>query len=447
MKYIQLIIKFIKEDVWRLPLKTMPKYKLFLIRQLRILLLAIRGLNEAKVNLRASALTFYSMLSVVPVAAMGFGIAKGFGFEEYLHKQLAKNFSEQQEVLNWVIEFANRFLDNTTGGLIAGIGIAMLLWSVMKVLGNIENSFNAIWQIRNPRSWSRKFTDYLSMMLIAPILLLLSSSATVFISTRIQQITEEVALLGRISPIIFFLVKSIPYVLIWLLLTVIYMVMPNTKVNFKPAFTAGVIAGTAFVLLQWVYIKFQIGVSQYNAVYGSFAALPFFLVWLQTSWLIVLLGAEISFATQNIEKYEFDPDILNISPYTKKVLTFMITSLIIKSFIKGDKPLTAEEISKKLEIPIRIVRDIIFVLVETNIISEVATKFEKQFAYQPARDINQITVSYVLNALEHYGTNRILSVTSTEQNQFKELFNDFDIAIQNSKGSMLVKDITEKNLG
>ena len=281
------------------------------------------------------------------------------------------------------------------------------------------------------------------MMLIAPILLLLSSSATVFISTQIQQITEEVALLGKISPLIFFLVQSIPYVLIWLLLTVIYIVMPNIKVNFKPAFTAGVIAGTAFVIVQWAYIHFQIGVSQYNAVYGSFAALPFFLIWLQTSWLIVLFGAEISFATQNIEKYEFDPDILNISAYTRKVLTFMIVSLLIKNFIKGEKPLTSEEISKKLEIPIRIVRDIIFVLVETNIISEVATKSEKQYAYQPARDVNQITVSFVLNALEHYGTNRILSVTSAEQNQFKKLFDDFDIAVQNSNGSMLIKDINE----
>jgi len=383
------------------------------------------------------------MLSVVPVAAMGFGIAKGFGFEEYLQKQLAKNFSEQQEVLEWIIQFANRFLENTSGGIIAGIGIAMLFWSVMKVLGNIENSFNAIWQIRTPRSWSRKFTDYLSMMLIAPILLLLSSSATVFISTQIQQITEEVALLGKISPIIFFLVQSIPYVLIWLLLTVIYIVMPNTKVNFKPAFTAGVIAGSAFVIVQWAYIHFQIGISQYNAIYGSFAALPFFLIWLQTSWLIVLFGAEISFATQNIEKYEFDPDILNISAYTRKVLTFMIISLLIKNFTKGEKPLISEEISKKLEIPIRIVRDIIFVLVETNIISEVATKSEKQYAYQPARDVNQITVYFVLNALDHYGTNRILSVTSAEQNQFKKLFDDFDIAIQNNKGSMLIKDINE----
>ena len=441
MKHYHTVIKFIKEDVWRIPLKNLPKYQLFLIRQLRVILFAIRGLRETDVSLRASALTYYSMLSVVPVAAMGFGIAKGFGFDEYLTKQLAKNFSQQQEVLKWIIDFANRFLDNASGGVIAGIGIAILLWAVMRVLGNIESSFNAIWQIRTPRPWSRKFTDYLSMMLIAPILLLLSSSATVFITTQVQQITTEVALLGRISPLIFFLVKTIPYLLIWLLLTVIYMVMPNTKVNFIPAFTAGVIAGTAFVIVQWAYIRFQIGISQYNSVYGSFAALPFFLIWLQTSWLIVLFGAEVSFSVQNVEKYEFDPDILNINAYSKKVITLMILQLLIKNFIKGEKALTSEEISKKLEIPIRIVRDSIFILVETNILSEVTTKFEKQHAYQPARDINQITVSFVLNAMDHYGASKILSVTSAEQHQFKKIFSDFDNAFKNSSGSILIKDI------
>lgn len=441
MKLIQFIIQFIKEDVWRIPAKTMPKYKLFLIRQLRIVLLAIRGMNEAKVNLRASALTFYSMLSVVPVAAMGFGIAKGFGFEEYLVEQLNRNFAEQQEVLAWIIKFANQFLENVNGGVIAGVGIAMLLWSVMKVLGNIENSFNAIWQIHTGRTFFRKFSDYLSMILIAPILLILSSSATVYITTQIQEITTEVALLGKISPIIFFLVKLIPYALIWLLLTVIYIVMPNTKVSFKAALVAGVLAGSIFVFTQWAYIYFQIGVSKYNAVYGSFAALPFFLIWLQTSWLIVLFGAEISFAVQNVEKYEFDPDILNISAYSKKVITLMVVHLLIKNFVKGDKAYTPEEVSKKLQIPIRIVRDVVFILVETGILSEVTTKYDKQRAYQPAKDINQITVSYVLNAIDHYGANRILAISSSEQNQFKKLFADFDQAILNSNGSMLIKDV------
>jgi membrane protein len=283
-------VGFIKEDVWRISLKDKPKYFKWLIMPLRVLLIAFRGFKEDKVSLRASALTFYSMLSVVPVVAMGFGIAKGFGFEKMLEKQLAENFADQQEVFNYILTFANSFLENTKGGVIAGIGIAVLFWTVMKVFGNIESSFNAIWQVYKPRVWFRKFSDYLTMMLIAPLLIILSTSANVFITTQISKITSEVALLGYFSPIIFFLVKLIPYVLFWFVLTLIYMVMPNTKVSFKSGFAAGVVAGTIFVFTQYLYIYFQVGVSKYNAIYGSFAALPLFLVWLQTSWLIVLLG-------------------------------------------------------------------------------------------------------------------------------------------------------------
>jgi len=441
MKILKKIIHFIKADIWRIPLKNMPRHKLLLVKQLRVLLLAFRGYQEDNVGLRASALTFFSMLSVVPVVAMGFGIAKGFGFDKHLEKQLIENFSGQQEVLDWIIKFAQRFLDNTQGGIVAGIGIVILFWAVMKVLGNIESSFNAIWQIRTSRVWFRKFSDYFSMMLIAPILIILSTSSNVFISTQLEKITSEVAFLGYISPIIFFLVKLIPYVLFWLVLTIIYMVMPNTKVNFKSAFIAGIIAGTIFVFVQWAYIHFQVGVSRYNAIYGSFAALPLFLIWLQISWLIILFGAEISFAVQNVERYEFDPDIQNLSSFSERALTLMVAQLIVKRFENGEEPLTDKEISQKLEIPIRLVRDILYILNESKILSELATDQYKEKAYQPAQDIHKITVSYILNAIDHNGVDKILAADSTEKNQIKKLLNDFDLAIQNAKGNMLLKDI------
>jgi len=441
MVSLKKIIDFISVDIWRIPLKNLPKYKLFLIKQLRVLLLAFRGYKEDKLGLRASALTYFSMMSVVPVVAMGFGIAKGFGFDKYLENQLIQNFSGQQEVLDWIIKFAHSFLENTQGGIIAGIGIAILIWTVMKVLGNIESSFNAIWQIRTPRVWFRKFSDYLAMMLIAPILLILSTSANVFISTQLTRIMAEVDILGYISPIIFFLIKLIPYVLFWLVLTIIYMVMPNTKVNFKSAFIAGIIAGTIFVFVQWAYIHFQVGVSRYNTIYGSFAALPLFLMWLQISWLIILFGAEISFSVQNVERYEFDPDIQNLSLFSERVLTLMVAQLIVKRFEQGEEPLTDKEISQKLEIPIRLVRDILFVLNESKILTELATQQYKEKAYQPAQDINKITVSYILNAIDHHGVDKILAADSTEKDQIKKLLNDFDLAIQNAKGTMLLKDI------
>jgi len=438
---LQKAIDFIRKDIWRITFKNMPKHEIILIKTLRILLLAFRGYDEDKVSLRSSALTFYSMLSVVPVAAMAFGMAKMFGFEKQLTTYLNQQFSGQQEVLDYIIQFSNSFLEKTRGGLIAGVGAIILIWSVMKVFGNIESSFNAIWQIRQGRNWFRKFSDYISMLIIAPILLVSSSTATVFISTMLKQLAAESAIVGAVSPILFLLIKLIPYVLIWLLLTMVYMVMPNTKVNFKSAFIAGIISGTVFVFTQWAYIHFQVGVSKYNAIYGSFAALPLFLIWLQMSWLIVLFGAEISFAVQNVEKYEFEPDTHNLSPFSWRVLTLTVAHLLIKNFANGQKALTAESISKQLEIPIRSVRDILYILVDSGILSEVNTQHEKETAYQPAIDTNILTVSYVLNAIDHRGTDKILAIASTEKEQIIKLLNDFDIAIQNAKGTKLLKDI------
>lgn len=438
---IQKIIEFLKKDVWRISLRNKPKYEILLIKYLRIVLLAFRGLSEDKVSLRSSALTFYSMLSVVPVVAMTLGISIMVGIENNLINYLNMQFAGQQEVLDWIIKFAHSFLENTKGGLIAGIGAIILLWSVMNVFSNIESSFNAIWQVRKGRSWFRKFSDYISMLIIAPILLVSSSSATVFISTMLKQLASDVAIIGMVSPLLFFLIKLIPYVLIWLLLTMVFMVMPNTKVNFKSAFIAGIISGTMFVFVQWIYIHFQIGVSKYNAIYGSFAALPLFLVWLQMSWLIVLFGAEVSFAVQNVEKYEFEPDTHNLSSYSWKVLILMVAHLLIKNFAKGEKAMTAEEISKRLEIPIRSVRDIIYKLVDSKIISEINTQYEKEKAYQPAKDISNLSVRYILDAIDHCGTDKILAIASTEKDQIIKILNDFDIAIQNSKGTILLKDI------
>ena len=435
---IQNIINYLQKGIWCEPLKQKTKYQALGIKILRILLLAFRGYNDDKVGLRSSALTFYSLLSVVPVAAMAFGISKMVGIEKALTGYLNQQFEGQKEVLDWIIKFANSFLENTKGGLIAGVGAIILIWTVMKVFANIESSFNAIWQIREGRNWLRKFSDYISMLIIAPILLVASSSAIVFIKTELM---THIQLIGVISSVLLFFIKLIPYVLIWLLFTIIFMMMPNTKVDFKSAFFAGVVTGTLFVIIQWVYFYFQIGVSKYNAIYGSFAALPLFLVWMQTSWLIVLFGAEISFAVQNIEKYEYEPHTQNLSPFSWKVLTMTVLHLLVKNFENGKEGSTAGQISKKLEIPIRLVRDIIYKLIDSKIISEINTQHEKEKAYQPAMDINKLSLEFVINKLEHLGSDKILAVASAEKDQIQKILSNFDTAIQSDKKFILLKDI------
>ena len=437
-------INFVTVDIWRIRLEDLPFGKSFLIKQLRIFLLTVRGFDENKCFTRASSLTFYTLLSIVPVVAMLFGVAKGFGFEKILKNELRElvvKLPGQEEVLTKVIEYAESLLESTKGGVIAGIGLVLLFWSVVKVLSHIEASLNDIWEIKESRTWGRKFSDYLAVMLISPILILVSSSATVFITTQITQLTQQIKLLGVLSPLIFLSFKLIPYVLIWILFTVIYVLMPNTKVNLKAGLVAGIIAGTIFQIVQWGYISFQVGTARYNAIYGSFAALPLFLMWVQISWWVVLFGAELSFANQNVGTYEYEPDSNKVSPAFKKVLTLQIAHLLIKNFASGQIPLTDTEISAQLRAPIRLVHNILFDLVESRLVSETTTRVDKKFGYQPARDINTLTITSVLDAIEQNGTNSIPVVKNEEFEALSNAIQKFKDVMETSPANILLKDI------
>lgn len=402
--FIKAVQNFIILDIWKTNLTDIHFYKKVLIKLIRTFTLAFRGFKEDKVNLRASALTYYSILSVVPVMAMAFGVAKGFGFEEKMKLLLQENLKGQEEVANFLIDFSGNMLNSVKGGWIFGIGLVFLLWTVMQVLGNIENAFNSIWQVKRSRVFFRKFSDYFSIMLVAPILILVSSSAQVMVIEMVDKITHEIAFLGYIGPAIYSLIKLIPYVLIWLLFTFIYMVMPNTKVKFGSALIAGIVAGTTFQILQFFYIHFQIGVSKYNAIYGSFAALPLFLVWLNWSWLIVLFGAEISFSAQNHHQYEFERDIKSLSLRSKRLISLYILQHIIGDFNSGNLPQTAQNISIALKLPVRLVRHLLYEMVESHIVAETPSKDIKEPAFLPAKNIQTLSLHYVSEKLNAAGS-------------------------------------------
>jgi len=226
------IVHFLTQGIWQLNREELTQPKGLLLKPLRVLLLTVRGYVRDGCALQASALTFYTLLSIVPVVAMAFGIAKGFGLEQRLESQLYLQFAGQEEVLSKVIGFAHSLLENTKGGLIAGIGVVLLFWSAVKVLIHIENSLNHIWKV-NARTFVRKFTDYLTIMIIGPLLVIVSSSANVFITTQVKAITGKLALLEAASPVIYTLLKLLPFGLVWLLFFMVYMIMPNTQVRFR----------------------------------------------------------------------------------------------------------------------------------------------------------------------------------------------------------------------
>ena len=380
---------------------------------------------------------------VVPVVAILFGVAKGFGFETMLKRELFEKFpgEAQQEVLWKVYEYAESLLQVTKSGVIAGIGLIILFWSVINVLSEIEGALNDIWEIRESRSWGRKFSDYLAIMMISPIFILMSGSITVFIKTQLTLITQKVALLGILSPLISFSFELTPYVLVWILFTILYIIMPNTRVSLKAGFLGGVVAGTLYQIAQWAYISFQISTAKFNAIYGSLAALPLFLMYLQISWWIVLFGAELSFANQNVDTYEFEPDSLKVSPRYKKLLTLQIIHLLIKRFENGDPSPIDSQISKQLHMPIRLVHVILSRLVKSGLVSEIKTKSDKEFAYQPARDINQLTIQSVLQALDHEGIEDIPVAKTEDYQALSEALQDFSEAMERLPANKLLKDI------
>ncbi len=359
-----------------------------------------------------------------------------------METEILARFEGQKEVAVKIITFANSLLKNTKGGLIAGIGVIILIWSVMKVLGNIEHSFNIIWGVKKPRSFARKFSDYISLILICPILMIMAGSTTVLVSSQAKLLLEKITFLKSMGPLLLVPLKILPYCTLWLLFTFIFIFMPNTKVKLKSALVAGIFAGTLFQIVQWAYINLQIGAAKYSAIYGSFAALPLFLIWLQTSWLIILFGAEIAFAVQNVQTYEFEPDCLSVSPKYKNLLSLIVTKLIISKFCSGEAPISADTISKSLGIPIRLVRQILYELVDSSVISEINKGEEsKEMLYQPARDVEMLTIKYVLDALEKRGNSEIPVNDSEELKRLSSNLSQLDEMIEKTPYNVKLKNI------
>ena len=435
-------VEFLHDGIWRMRTRKMDRKRSFWIVLLRTVILSFRSFSEDKCVLRASALTFYTLLSIVPVVAMAFGIAKGFDMEKLLEKQLAQNFEGHEEVLNRVLEYSRNLLDNANGGVIAGFGVLLLLWTVIKLLSNIESSFNDIWGIKEGRTIGRKFSDYLALILICPILLAIAGSTTVFIASHLKKLTDYLEFYGLVLFIVNTSIKILPFFVTWLLFLFLYMFLPNTKVNFRPALFASFTAGIFYQLLQILYVNGQFALTRSNAIYGSLAALPFFLVWVQTSWLIVLFGAEIAFSAQNVDTYELEPDCLSASPFFKFSMALMILSKIVKDFDEGRVPPDENDISSELDIPIRLARDILFECEKSGLIVQVENKLQKSKAgYHPALDSNKYTLTFIAERFIHNGLNSISDYENENLEKIKEKVSAVLSETAERKGKIHIRDI------
>lgn len=392
-------IYFLKDDIWRITDDELTPLQRKLYTCIKIPILSVRQFLDDRVMVRASALTYSTLLSIIPILAILFAIARGFGFDLLIEHQLRQGMMNQQAelMLSWV----NSYLVHTKSGIFIGIGLIMLLWTILILTDNIERSFNAIWQVKRPRSMFRKITDYFSMILLLPLLIVISSGLTIFMTTYINNMENFLLL----TPLLKFLVRMVPYILTWGMFIGLFIFIPNTKVRLRHTWLPGILAGSAFQAFQYIYINSQIWLSGYNAIYGSFAAIPMFLLWTQISWTICLFGAEMSYVSQNLASFDFGKETAHISRRYHDFFCTIILSAICKQFAPGNPPCTAEEISRTHKIPIRLTKKILYELQDMKLIYEAVNEdSRKDIGYVPGMDINRLTVGMLLSRLDSAGS-------------------------------------------
>ncbi|MEI6754461.1 MAG: YihY/virulence factor BrkB family protein [Paludibacter sp.] len=433
--FIVHIYQFLRYEIWQVTDYELSGFRRRLHHVIKTVILAVRGFIVDNLYIRASALVYSILFAIIPLFALIIAIGKGFGFDKIVEESLQGTLVGQAQVIPAIMDFVNRYLKSAQGGIFIGVGLIILLWSVMSLFRQIEKAFNSVWQVKRQRSFGRQLSTYLSSVLIIPFLIIFSSGLSIFFNSKISQSY----IYDVLTPILRFGIKFTPYVVNWIVFSVLYLVMPNTRVKLSNAAIAGLVAGTLFQLFQLLYIHGQNYLSRYNVVYGGFAAIPLLFIWLQVSCLIVLFGAEISYASQNIQNFEYEFDTNHISTRYKNFLILFITHIIVKRFENQESALTAEQIAHTYRLPIRIVNQLISKLVKVSILVEV--KEGKITTYMPAFDINQLTVNLLFNTLDNHGSELFL----TNKNELLDSFWQKTLAVKtladDNTNHILVKDL------
>ncbi|WP_170923746.1 YhjD/YihY/BrkB family envelope integrity protein [Desulfocicer vacuolatum] len=367
------------------------------LRQIQTVIVVIRDFDTNNCLLRASALTYYTMLSLVPLLGLTFALLKAFGVQNLLQPWIIEKLNVgDEQISNAILGYIN----NTQMTQIGAFGLIFLIIAVVSLLTNVEKTFNHIWGVETVRPLLRRFSDYLSVVLIGPVLIISAISMTSSLASN--NVVQKLMTLQWVGNSIFLFFKLLPFLFMWLAFTGLYVFMSNIKVEWQAAFVGGVVGGTLWQLAQVGYIHFQVGVGRYNAIYGTMAALPIFMVWLYISWVIVLFGLGVCYARQNLRTTGRDLRLSQVSrsSFEQMALALMIT--LADNFHRGKPALSHTQLSQRLGIPPRLCRQIIHILEKINFVSEHCTT-GGQCVYQPARDSETLTVAEIFTKMHHMG--------------------------------------------
>ncbi|MBB6276394.1 YihY/virulence factor BrkB family protein [Porphyromonas circumdentaria] len=395
---------FVTKDMWHIREHEVKGIHRIYLNALKSIYMAIKGFVAENLTQKASALTYSTVLSIVPLLAVLLGIAKGFGIQDIFFKTLLDYFPSHREELNHSFDFVDNYLDQVRSGIFLGFGLILLCYTVFNLLSTIEGAFNEIWEKPQSRPLKAKIMSYFAMLFLLPIIITVSSGLTLAMSTIKNSFVKDYVIIGPIAELILHL---IPFILIVFTFVGMFMAMPNVKVRFFPALLSGILAGVAFQTFQMMYINGMMWISKYNSIYGSFAAFPLLLLWIQLTWVIILFCAKLCYAIQNVDKFYYEKEATLVSRRYNDFLTILVAGHIVHRFIDISNltPHTAESIADTCKIPIRLTMIIIRELIELGIIIEVNYPEDlKTGYYYPAIDPDKITVGFIIRLLDAKGS-------------------------------------------
>lgn len=416
MKSFQSIVNFVRYDMWRRSTAELDtKAKRIGYQAIRTVVLVARGFTSKNLNDKAKSLTYSLIFAIVPILAMIVAVAQGFGVADVIEQQLNDSFLGETNMVPTIMEMVQRYLDTAQGGVFIGIGLLILLWAVYSFFESVETAFNRIWNVHRSRSILRQLTTYIAIVVLIPVLIVCSAGINIFLHSTLENLPHMAAL-----DHVFHKngVQLVQFIICWALFTWMYVAIPNTKVRFLPALIPGVLMGTLFQLLQMLSVYLIAMLSRTSIVYGAFATIPILMTWLQYTSLLILIGAEMSYAIQNNEEFEYEHDLNRMSRRYKDFVTLYLLCSIVRRFDNNEEPYTAHELAIRDKLPIRLVNRLLSRLVETKVLTEIATEGKEEKTYQPALDTHKISIGLVIDRIEKQGTEDFLQSTTPEMKQF-----------------------------
>ena len=435
---IQKVHEFIQYDLWRQPHATTrdPKKRLG-YRVLQTIILVGRSFKDKALNVRANSLSFSLLFAFVPLVAGVFAIARGFGFEELIKERLSTSFLAEANIAPMIIEWVERYLETARDGLFLGIGLIVLIWAVYAFFNMLERSFNTIWNVKQSRSFGRRLTNYMVVLLLVPIMIILTSGISIFLNST----AALSPVLQAIEPIRRLLLRLVPFVVASAVFTWIFIAIPNTKVRFLSAVIPGVLMGVLFQVVQMFSVYLVVLFTRMSVVYGAFSAIPLTLIWLHIACWLLLVGAELAFAIQNNDMFAYEKDIATMSRRYQDYVMLYLLSMIVKRFEKGESPLTAQEMAEENQLPIRLVQQVLARLEDANIVHRLYVDQAESETFVPALDTRSITVEMVMGRISAQGTEDFLLHTPQKMQAFWQHY--LQMCEANTSDNILVSELGE----